>query len=161
MSYTWLRIGKGILHAGDSMWTDASAGSGAPCCSNSSGTVTVSDPDAGVRDWILASDTNEILLPVQLTSFSGLRDRFDVILQWRTASELNNAYFEVQRSQDGIDFIPLSHVAGHGTFFEPADYYYRDKSIGLIKSPFLYYRLKQVDYGGDFIYSIHQAVLME
>jgi hypothetical protein len=54
-------------------------------------------------------------LPVQLTIFTAEAVGSAARLTWRTASELNNARFEVEASTDGRTFAHLGNVAGHGT----------------------------------------------
>ncbi len=85
------------------------------------------------------------VLPVEMISF-GLEKRTDRIhINWTTATELNNDYFEVQHSSDGAGFMTIGTVKGNGTTDERHDYAFVDSS------PFVganYYRLKQVDYDG-------------
>jgi hypothetical protein len=73
-----------------------------------------------------------------------------VKLEWETSSEINNDYFEIQRSANGIDFNAIGEVDGSGTTHEHHDYSFLDtKPYRGIN----YYRLKQVDYDGQFSYS--------
>jgi len=89
------------------------------------------------------------VLPVELSSFSASMDKNGVKLQWVTATEVNNARFEIQRSKDGVNFVTIGTVTGMGTTTNVSRYSFIDKnSFG--KSV---YRLKQVDYNGDFTYS--------
>ena len=72
------------------------------------------------------------------------------ILEWRTATETNNAGFEIQRSKDGITWEKIAWQEGQGNTLTPQAYTYRDEN------PFFgtsYYRFKQVDFNGDFSYS--------
>jgi SdrD B-like domain len=89
--------------------------------------------------------------PVLLVSFTAVMQANNTVtLNWQTSAEYNNAYFEVQRSDDGIRFVPISRIDGSGTSSLPHSYSLTDKDplpgIG-------YYRLKQVDKDGLFIYS--------
>jgi hypothetical protein len=89
------------------------------------------------------------VLPVELTSFTASMSKAGVKLDWSTASELNNARFEIQRSKDGSNFATVGTVSGKGTTTNVTRYSFIDNnSFG--KS---YYRLKQVDFNGDFSYS--------
>ena len=93
-------------------------------------------------------------LPVDLVSFTGYwNQKADVNeLNWITASEINNDYFEVQRSLDlNGSFIKVGEVAGNGTSSTIKEYSFDDADISL--SGTYFYRLKQVDYNGDFEYS--------
>ena len=89
-------------------------------------------------------------LPVSLTSFSAQRYEGQVLVQWTTASELNNKEFVVERSADGYAFVALETVAGHGTLAYRSTYSVTDARPlpGLS-----YYRLRQVDYDGTRTYS--------
>ncbi len=98
-------------------------------------------------------------LPVQLAGFAGtfLGNR-RVRLQWRTAGEMNNFGFEVQRrSVTSTEFItlPNSFVAGHGTTLQPHDYEWTDVDAS---SPQVQYRLKQMDLDGMVHFSEPIAV---
>lgn len=97
-------------------------------------------------------------LPVELSHFSAVLDGDLVTLSWRTASETNNAGFEVQhRYYDGV-FEPVGFVEGHGTTLEPRDYRYQIRDI----DPGRYvFRLKQVDYDGTFEYSPEVEVFVD
>lgn len=89
--------------------------------------------------------------PVEFLSFDATVDRGDVSLRWVTASETNNAGFEVQmRSADERDFSTLGFVEGHGTTTEVRNYMYSVRDL----DPSAYaFRLKQIDFDGAFEYS--------
>lgn len=90
------------------------------------------------------------VLPVELISFDGYQSSEAVELEWMTATEINNEYFQVERASDGRNFSVLSTVNGAGTTTLPRHYQIKDKR------PFSginYYRLKQVDFDGAFSYS--------
>ena len=98
-------------------------------------------------------------LPVELVSFSAKVVRVvDVQLIWRTATELNNDHFEVQRSANGRQFESIARVAGHGTSNTATDYAYTDGGIGATMADQLYYRLRQVDHDGTSSFSPVQIV---
>ncbi len=93
--------------------------------------------------------TNPISLPVELTSFNAQVLSQGVRLTWTTASEQNNAGFEVQRSNDQANWTVLGFVRGAGTTTEAQSYTFTDaQAIGTV-----FYRLKQVDFDGQFEYS--------
>lgn len=89
--------------------------------------------------------------PVEIGSFKAdwVRPR-EVKMDWVTLSESDNAFFEVQKSEDGIDFRPIAEVEGAGTSTEIHTYTYLDKSE---MYPTNYYRLKQVDFNGAYSFS--------
>jgi hypothetical protein len=89
-------------------------------------------------------------LPVELLDFTAEPENEAVLLNWTTASETNNAWFEVERSLDAIHFEIVLKQAGAGNSSLIRNYQDIDKS------PFTgvsYYRLKQVDFNGDYSYS--------
>ena len=89
-------------------------------------------------------------LPVDLISFKAMRAEEGVRLEWETASEQNNDYFEVQKSADGKTFNSIGEVAGSGTTNEHHSYSFID---GKPYQGITYYRLKQVDFDGKYNYS--------
>ena len=89
------------------------------------------------------------LIPVELISFIAKSDNNSVTLNWSTATETNNHGFEVQRSS-GEEFHTITFVQGQGTATEIHNYSYIDKDL---KAGHYSYRLKQVDYNGNFEYS--------
>ena len=93
---------------------------------------------------------NPILIPVELTSFSASLNNNMVILSWETATEKNNHYFEVQRSSDNISFTTIGNVQGKGNSVVSQAYSFSDVSP---LNGISYYRLKQVDFSGEFDYS--------
>ena len=98
-------------------------------------------------------------LPVELVSFGAKVVRaVDVQLLWRTASELNNDHFEVQRSADGRAFETFARVAGQGTSTTATNYAHTDAGIGSRTSGPLYYRLRQVDRDGTSSFSLVETV---
>jgi hypothetical protein len=92
--------------------------------------------------------TDEI--PVELTSFTASVIDGNVNLNWRTASEINNHGFEVQKAITGNDFVTIGFVTGNGTTTEAKNYNFVDKNI---TSGSYQYRLRQVDFDGRFEYS--------
>lgn len=89
------------------------------------------------------------LLPVELTSFSAKVQGNSVLLSWSTATEKNNMGFEVQRSLDSKNFASVGFVNGKGTSTTVNNYSYSDNTV----SAKCYYRLKQVDFNGNYEFS--------
>lgn len=95
-------------------------------------------------------------LPIELVDFTATPINNEIVqLDWQTASEMNNDYFTVERSTDGNFWTPMSRVDGAGNSTELLNYSINDENplVGLS-----YYRLKQTDFNGDFIYSKIRAV---
>ncbi len=89
-------------------------------------------------------------LPVEWLSFEAAEVNRQVALNWATASETNNALFEIERSLDGQHFQPIGTQPGAG-FSEDIQYYqFTDKDV---VPGILYYRIKQVDFDGGNEYS--------
>jgi len=88
-------------------------------------------------------------LPVSLLNFNANCVNKNVKLNWQTASELNNDYFDVERSNDGNSYASLLRLNGNGTTNEPHQYFaYDEQPLAGIN----YYRLKQVDFNGSTTY---------
>jgi len=112
------------------------------------GTV-VATPVTGVSGRFIR-EYDLSIVPVELTSFTANVVDQVVVLNWTTATEVNNQGFEVQRSIDGLNFNNIGFVPGFGTTTEPKSYSHTDQSV---TSGTYYYRLKQIDYDGSFTYS--------
>jgi hypothetical protein len=97
--------------------------------------------------WFEAIQQNIGPLPVTLTSFTArLTNTHTILLNWQTASEKNNARFEIQRSTDSAIFKTIANINGAGTTQTISNYRFEDDSIPATGS--LYYRLRQVDIKG-------------
>jgi hypothetical protein len=107
------------------------------------------DERAGGFDMDIYTATINPIVPVELISFSHRIENGKVILDWVTATELNNWGFEIQRSLDNNVFVTIGFVEGNGYSTTNKYYSYTDESIGGM----VYYRLKQVDYIGSYNYS--------
>jgi len=97
-----------------------------------------------------AVEPTSFLLPVTWLSFNGRTERSSVHLSWSTASELNNDYFEVQRSSNGLNFEPIGYVQGMGTINTQTNYQFIDEKP---LEGYNYYQLRQVDFDGTEDYS--------
>jgi hypothetical protein len=90
-----------------------------------------------------------VLLPIDLISFSGVVENRKNNLFWSTASESKSDYFEIER-MDGLEFTNLGSVKSSGYSDARSDYKLVDE-FPLEKIS--YYRLKMVDFDGNFEYS--------
>ncbi len=111
------------------------------------------DPDvAGSEDGLAIDDfsLNESALPVELTYFSARLINGEAALIWRTATEVDNYGFEIERSKDRVAWEKLAFVPGSGNSNSEKEYCYTDKTASSGK---FYYRLKQVDTDGSYEYS--------
>lgn len=99
--------------------------------------------------WYIDDVILYYIIPVELTSFIGKADENGVELIWSTASEKNNMGFEIQRSNGG-EYESAGFVAGKGTTLEQTIYHFTDADV---KAGKYKYRLKQIDYNGNFEFS--------
>ncbi|NUM30984.1 MAG: T9SS type A sorting domain-containing protein [Bacteroidetes bacterium] len=108
--------------------------------------------------WILSNSNSPV--PVKLLRFFAYwknENQNAVTIQWTTATEINNDYFEVERSGDSINFASIARVKGAGNSLQNIEYTTEDANP--LKSPVIYYRLKQVDFDGKISYSKPVKVL--
>lgn len=95
-------------------------------------------------------------LPVELTYFRAKWQETgeNAQLTWQTAMEEQNSHFEVERSFNGQTWEQMGRVEGAGNSISPVDYVYTDQLETRNSQPeTVYYRLKQIDYNGNFEYS--------
>lgn len=95
-------------------------------------------------------------LPVKWLAFNGVRSGMNVILNWTTAQEINNDHFEIERSEDGRNFVEIGSKLSQGNSSLPQTYQYIDQSASSLKR--YYYRIRQVDLNGQSSYSVVIAV---
>ena len=94
--------------------------------------------------------TNAVVaLPVELTSFTGRKVGKNNELQWVTESEINNDYFTIEKTTDGIYFETVGNENGAGTSSQYLTYTMVDEHV---KSEINYYRLRQTDFDGKYNY---------
>lgn len=88
-------------------------------------------------------------LPIELIAFTGVLEVKVVFLNWKTATESNNDYFEIEKSSDGVNFssiLKIDSKADNGNSNTQLEYSTIDNDL---KHPLYYYRLKQVDFDGS------------
>ncbi len=108
------------------------------------------DIPSGNSDWILSDSNNEDALPVELVSFTADVRQNSVILNWQTATEMNNYGFEIERSKEKSHWGKIGFVEGNGTSNSPNEYSFTDV---VSQSGKYFYRLKQIDIDGAYKYS--------
>ncbi|OFY87957.1 MAG: hypothetical protein A3F72_09360 [Bacteroidetes bacterium RIFCSPLOWO2_12_FULL_35_15] len=140
-----------VAHWNGTKWDDIDN----PTSNNNSGNTA----PAG---WITSSANNSFSpftfgsrsslnpLPIELLSFTAKPNGSQVDLFWTTSSELNNDYFNVERSIDATTFESIATVQGAGNSNQTLNYSAIDNNP---KMGLSYYRLKQVDYDGNYTYS--------
>lgn len=121
-----------------------------------SGTVSTAGVVTNFSPFTFASDDIDVNpLPITLISFKATANGSTVDLDWQTGSEINNDYFTIERSVDGITFYPILTTDGAGNSTTTLDYHETDLSP---ISGMSYYRLKQTDFNGEFSYSHVEVV---
>uniref|UniRef100_A0A832G2M6 T9SS type A sorting domain-containing protein n=1 Tax=Ignavibacterium album TaxID=591197 RepID=A0A832G2M6_9BACT len=104
----------------------------------------------GLVDGIRVGTDWTSTIPVELTSFTASVSGNNVLLKWNTATEINNAGFDIERRTTNSDWKKVGFVPGAGTTTEKLSYSFSDRNLGKGKYQ---YRLKQVDFNGTFEYS--------
>jgi hypothetical protein len=100
------------------------------------------------EDWTAVNGmqtTGAQVLPVEMAAFDVTADTRDAVLNWKTASETDNAGFEVQHATGESRFQTVGFVEGAGTTQEPQSYRFR---VSDLEPGTHQFRLKQVDVGG-------------
>ncbi len=107
----------------------------------------------GVNSWYIGIDALRVqgsgVLPVELASFASIITNNNVTLNWSTASETNNSGFDIERSITNGQWSVVGNVVGNGTTTSPKNYSFTDRNLN---SGIYNYRLKQIDYNGNFEY---------
>lgn len=91
-----------------------------------------------------------LVIPVELTAFNASVNKNDVVLNWTTATELNNLGFEIQRKGKDDSYQSVAFISGKGTTTEINEYSFTDKTVDAGSYT---YRLMQKDFDGTFAYS--------
>jgi hypothetical protein len=137
------------------LWSDH--GNGGTTGDIVSGTVSSSAPipaSAGWQAFTLASSTLANALPIELLEFNASCSREGAIVTWKTATEIDNDFFTLESSADGLVWTVVTHVPGAGNSQDERNYSYLDRTC--FEAPCAhqtYYRLKQTDYDGAYKYS--------
>jgi hypothetical protein len=146
-----------VAHYTSGLWENAnSSGTVAvtgSCSGNSAGTVT-SDVMTTFSPFTFGSGGSGVNpLPIELLDFNAAYNGTSVDLTWKTASELNNDFFTVERSVDGINFMIIGTVTSKALNGKSTNILSYDLEDATVTSGTYYYRLKQTDYDGKYKYS--------
>jgi hypothetical protein len=119
------------------------------------------DPQGGGPNGMLTLQTivPDILTPVQLTSFVAGKVGSRVQLAWKTATEINNFGFDVERKANEAEWETIGFVRGHGTVNTPQSYSFSDAPPATAQGV-VSYRLRQIDRDGKTEYSPVVSVTM-
>ena len=131
---------------------------------SSTGTITTGSAIAGASVTTRSGFTsfspftksgynNSAPLPVDLVEFDVVKIENRAQVSWQTATEVNNDYFELYRMLEGeTEFTKIHEQAGAGNSNQLIEYYYND-DIENINARKIFYRLKQVDFDGQYSWS--------
>jgi fibronectin-binding autotransporter adhesin len=114
---------------------------------------TVTDFNNDFR--IATTNSGSTPLPIELLKFTATAHNDEVDLSWTTATETNNNFFTIEKSNDGKTFECINTVKGAGNSTARLDYFSVDTNPYFGIS---YYRLKQTDFNGKYSYSKLVAV---
>jgi len=141
-----------------SNWQD---GGGTASGAAGSGTIPSGSAMSTFNKYTLGTNPCNNPLPVELIEFTAQPKNNEAVdVHWVTATEINNDYFVVLRSKDGVNFAPIDSVNAYGTgnSTELQNYSLMDYQP---YSGTSYYRLKQLDYDGTTSYSNIEIVNFE
>ncbi len=125
-----------------------------------SGTEVTESLDNIINITFTDTPQSDQSLPVELVSFNATKSGDVVTLYWRTASEIANNGFEIERLYSAISqWEKLDFINGAGSCSKSTDYTYNDNKVKGLNN--LKYRLKQIDYDGSFEYSAEIGVTTE
>lgn len=132
-------------------WTPP-GGQGVEGVVDETGFAAVVPPGRNLTSW---TATNEAwlftpsccsVLPIKLLNFQCNSQNNGIMLNWSTASEINNKYFTVERSVDGITFTPIAQIPGADNSDDTKYYSYLDTTA---PNGVSYYKLRQTDIDGN------------
>jgi len=150
-SYTGYRTADNSENDGDQMLSYCST------CDNTDRSQFLAN-ELVVAWWAAECRPESQLLPVELITFNAEKQNHGAIITWTTGSEINNDYFNVQTSIDGINWITIAMVQGAGNSSDEIHYsFFDNEPISEIQ----YYRLTQVDYDGTSTKSNIKTVKFE
>lgn len=125
--------------------------------------LVVVDTAGHLQKVSLASGLNTITIeivwpsansfPVEWLAFEGTQQGEDALLNWTVMEDQSVGYYIVERSIDGHIFTPIALVPAHSDRQAPNKYAFLDPAIVQTGHSELYYRIKQLDYNGQFQYS--------
>ncbi len=104
-------------------------------------------------DYVALGNTSPINiapLPIELLNFNARFEVDHVNISWATASEINNEYFEIERAGSDLKWKKIAQISGAGN--SNTTLYYKEKDRNPLKG-IAYYRLKQIDFDGNYKYS--------
>ena len=120
--------------------------------------IVISSNDPVTPQYVISVTMEIVPLPVELANFTAFQNNEAIILNWTTATEINNSGFEIQKKLKGEDWQVVTFVEGKGNSAEPSNYSYSDP---LERKGIYSYRLKQIDYDGGISFSSEVEINIE
>lgn len=146
-----------IGHWNGSSWVEEPATATGTCSGSGAGYVLTDAIVTSFSPITFGSKSKEKnILPIKLIKFDAICEDKFANIKWSTASEINNDYFSIEKSNDLSFWSIVDFVKGQGNSSEVNEYSIKDYNI-FEKSSF--YRLKQVDYDGN--YTIFPTITLE
>jgi Secretion system C-terminal sorting domain len=142
--FTALRGHCSLFHYTGTVWEAVTPTGGA----NTSGTIHTKTA-VGVEDFSPFALFTSSTLPVEISQFSGKKQGNRAQLSWTTASEKDNAGFEIEKNTEGSDFKSIGFVKSQGNTNASTDYVFVDNDF----TKTAYYRLKQTGIDGKETFS--------
>lgn len=137
-----------VAHWDGAMWADQ--GNAGTTGDNTSGTIT-SKLASNFSPFTLASKSGSSnMLPIILIDFSVKCMDHIPQINWSTASEINNSHFEIETSEDAVNWKAIKIIPGAGNSTVVKNYKY---TYEFTKSSKCFYRLKSVDFDGQYYFS--------
>jgi|GEM_PF-322117 len=147
----------GLSKSGEEVWLEDETGSIVedivfPALGDSQSYGRIPD---GTGNWqilntITKGTSNNVVVPVELTSFTAQQTSGKVKLTWSTATETNNKGYEIEKADRNNSFVKIGFVEGSGNSSVSKTYTFDDPEQ---LSGAVFYRLKQIDYSGAYTYS--------
>jgi hypothetical protein len=150
-SYAWSGTGLWLVPPGT-----AADGIGQPPYGDYTVVVTDNNGCQATATEVIGANCAPVL-PVEMLSFTVTKSGDDALLNWATASEVNNNFFDVQHSVNGEEFNYVGRVNslnGNSTAVQNYQFVHNSPAKGVN-----YYRLKQVDFDGTFEYSDIRSIM--
>ncbi len=119
--------------------------------------VNLGFPFNGTNPDLGCFETNAAM-PIELQSITAKSNGANNVINWTTASERDNAAFQIERSNNGTDFTSIGTVKGSGTTNSTRNYNFNDEGPLLSTN---YYRLRQIDVNGTSTVSKVVSVVRE
>ena len=117
--------------------------------------ITIETTGNGDGSTTFSAKQESVALPIKMKSFTAVPfENRDANLDWVTATEINSSHFEIERSDDGVNFTQIGRVEAIGNSVANQDYKFSDREVNMERNDVVqYYRIKMVDIDAEYKYS--------